>query len=52
MTAVPCEGWKDLPLDKVTQPVALLPQSRGGWMALFSLPDGRVAQLVLEPVGK
>jgi hypothetical protein len=52
LKALPGEAWKTLPIDKLDKPVLLLPQTAGGWAALFGLPDGRIAQLILEPAGK
>jgi hypothetical protein len=47
LTALPCDGWPDLALDRVTKPVILHPQG-SGWEATFRLADGRIVQLVLE----
>jgi hypothetical protein len=41
-----------LALEKVTQPVDLLPQTDGSWRGQFALADSRTADLWLQPAGQ
>jgi len=46
----PIESLQELPLDAVTSPLDLLPQDDGGWRGEVLLSDGRVFEMVMEPM--